>query len=157
MEWARWKTSILWPWWKTSIKWPKRPLYACSTTICCLTHNPAGVGTITWPRVRDPPQGVAPPRPLPTTRWNHNMAESAESEAYRGRECRQCVPAPNPLSRTCAGQLGTGQGHDLLRASCARTPRSTGAHERCLNSSHGRRQDSRHPLGQALGASIPPP
>ena len=41
-----------------------------------------------WPGVRDPPQGTGAPGPQPTTRWNHNVAESAGSEAESGRGCR---------------------------------------------------------------------
>jgi hypothetical protein len=66
-------------------------------TKCCLTHNLAGVGTITWPRVLEPPQGIDPFGPLPTARYKHNLAESAESEAYRGRECR--LPGLPPVVR----------------------------------------------------------
>jgi hypothetical protein len=62
------------------MKWPPRPLHA-SRNNCCLTHNLAGVGTISWPRARNPPQETSPPGPRPTTRRNHNLAESAESEA----------------------------------------------------------------------------
>jgi hypothetical protein len=54
---------------------------------CCLTHNLAGVASISWPRVAVPPQGNSTRHPAPppigtvmwpkVQNWKHKVAESA--------------------------------------------------------------------------------
>jgi len=100
----------------------------CVKEQCCLTHNLAGVGTISWPRAQDPPQGTTPLSPRPTARWNHDVAESAETEAYRGRECR--LPGLPPVVRH------TGPGQPLSRE----LDQSSGASQERRGSGEGREE-----------------
>jgi hypothetical protein len=65
---------------KGTIKWPPRPLYVSRNT-CRLNHILAGAATTIWPLVPDPPQETDPLGPRLAAGYNHNRAESAESEA----------------------------------------------------------------------------